>query len=60
MFWRGLVCSRWSMIWDSEETMPQMDTNCHREGKVNEVDVLPRHKCRGFHLRIPLAHRGLG
>jgi hypothetical protein len=24
------------------------------------VDVLPRHKCRGFHLRIPLAHRGLG
>ena len=26
----------------------------------DRVDVLPRHKCRGFHLRIPLAHRGLG
>ena len=27
---------------------------------IDLVDVLPRHKCRGFHLRIPLAHRGLG
>ena len=28
--------------------------------RTGRVDVLPRHKCRGFHLRIPLAHRGLG
>ena len=30
------------------------------KNETGTVDVLPRHKCRGFHLRIPLAHRGLG
>ena len=42
---------RWGFVFAIARTWKTVD---------EKVDVLPRHKCRGFHLRIPLAHRGLG